>query len=92
MNTVKIIEIKIGPYNPLNFTPPWRIIAKVNGITCDYISKRVNSSLQEDLKWYGIYKTDDEIMEMIEEEAVEWYHSNIKIIRKEKLNKLNNIK
>ena len=88
---VNILEIKsTGNYNPLLFDQPRRIIAKVNGVVCDYTSK-ITPSLQLDLQWYGIYKSNDEMLDMIKEEAEQWFHDNIKKIRKEKIQKINKI-
>lgn len=88
---VNILEMKSsGNYNKLLFTQPFRIIAKVNGSVCDYISK-ISPSIQEDLRWYGINKSEDLMLDMYKDEAERWYYDNIKKIRKEKIQKINKI-
>lgn len=86
---IEILEIKSDTtYNPALFNQPLRITAKVNGFICDYISK-ISPSLKDDLEWYGVYKSEDEILDMIREEAEAWYLTNICLIRKKKLEQIN---
>ena len=90
MDNIQILDIKsVDTYDPILFNQPKRIIAKVNGTLCDYTSN-VSPSLQEDLECYGIYKSNEDIMDMLKEEAGQWYHDNIREIRKQKIQKIEN--
>jgi hypothetical protein len=87
MENVKILEIKSTYDGTKIFTPPLRIIAAVYGVEINFICHTVTRGLLQDLQWYG-YKTDEDIKNIIKEEALDYFNKNIKLVRKTKLNKI----